>query len=811
MVHSAEHALKAMDFAIPEIDRMNIVVLGPSGSSARETVRLVMIFGKARPCEPEKMLKAIGDSIRQTRRGARTFYSDAKGQAQSMCFADKRTVLIGPAAALEKCLDETRESHPGPTANALNLAAAKRLLVAGANIELVRELAEQFLRAAEEDLDKPAPPNVGELTTKVRKLLRALPPLLRASYATVTVDACDESRADLRLSFATEEESRAGERAVKTVGELIRDLSKLRNVLAAEVGPDFEDSWTGIITLFTKRMIDSPKAASVSRDGGTLTVHILLEPIFATLIELRPTGAAKIALAADRITSTNNLHRIALAMHVYHDRHGTLPPAAIHGRDGKPLLSWRVAILPDLGEEALYREFKLDQPWDSPHNKKLLARIPKVYVSPRGAARESSTTYYQVFHGKGAAFEGTRGVNLQDFPDGIANTLLVVEAGEPVPWTQPKDLDFAPDRAPPRLKGPFKSFVQAAFADGSVRTIKSNISETVLRALITRNGGEVLGDTPPSYKEQRPLSRAEAALERGDVDLAISCYGEALHVDPKNADAYYYRGNLYGMKAENNRAIADYTEALRLNPKFFLAYLNRAAAYRKRGEFDKAIADLSEAIPLEYAHPAAYIFKSKAYRDRGDAYLHKGQYDKAIADFTEAIQMDSKYAEAYDSRGTAYATKGELDRALADYTEAIRLDPKWAPACYNRGVTWWKKGNWDQALGDYSEAIRRDPRFAAAYLNRGVAYDRRKEYDAAIADYTKAIQLDPKYFEAYLDRGMAHGKKQEYDEAVADFSEAIRLNPKSALAYESRAHVYRALGNETDAARDDQKVKELSK
>jgi hypothetical protein len=58
-------------------------------------------------------------------------------------------------------------------------------------------------------------------------------------------------------------------------------------------------------------------------------------------------------------------------------------------------------------------------------------------------------------------------------------------------------LTEAPDRAPPRLKGPFKSFVLAAFADGSVYTIKSNISETVLRALITRNGGEELGDTPP--------------------------------------------------------------------------------------------------------------------------------------------------------------------------------------------------------------------------------------------------------------------------------------------------------------------------
>jgi hypothetical protein len=262
--------------------------------------------------------------------------------------------------------------------------------------------------------------------------------------------------------------------------------------------------------LFAKRMIDSPKTVSISREVGTVSVHIPLEPIFATLIELRPIFAAKMALAAERVTSTNNLHQIALAMHIYHDRKGALPPAAIYSRDGKPLLSWRVAILPDLGEIApyrelkldqLYREFKLDQPWDSPHNQRLLARMPKVFAPPRGASREHYTTYYQVFHGNGAAFEGTRGVSLQDFPDGRANTLLVVEAGDPVPWTRPQDFTFSPDQPLPRLKGPFTTksfpFVLAAFADGSFHTIPSNGSDTLLRALITRNGGEVLGDTPP--------------------------------------------------------------------------------------------------------------------------------------------------------------------------------------------------------------------------------------------------------------------------------------------------------------------------
>jgi tetratricopeptide (TPR) repeat protein len=187
------------------------------------------------------------------------------------------------------------------------------------------------------------------------------------------------------------------------------------------------------------------------------------------------------------------------------------------------------------------------------------------------------------------------------------------------------------------------------------------------------------------------LNRAEEAVAKGDVDLAITCYGEVVRLDPNNADAYYYRGNLYRLKGENDEAVADYTEAIRLNPDLFLAYVNRAAAHKRKGEPDQAIADFSEAIRRNYPGPGSVVFMSKAYRDRGDAYVEKGEYDKAIADFSEAIRLGSEYADAYDSRGTAYGAKGQLDRALADFNQAIRLDPKCAGAYYNRGLTYWKR------------------------------------------------------------------------------------------------------------------------
>src|SRR6266852_6426149 len=181
-------------------------------------------------------------------------------------------------------------------------------------------------------------------------------------------------------------------------------------------------------------------------------------------------------------------------MHNYQSRHGRLPPAVVYGKDGKALHSWRVLLLPFLEQGELYDQFRLDEPWDSPHNRRLLVRMPIVYGPFQGGtAAEPHTTFYQVFMGKGAAFEGSEGMRLaDDFPDGSSATFLIVEAAAAVPWTKPEDLPYAPDKQLPELGGISKDGFRAAFADGSVCFINKNVSEATLRGLITRNGGEKL-------------------------------------------------------------------------------------------------------------------------------------------------------------------------------------------------------------------------------------------------------------------------------------------------------------------------------
>ncbi|MBV9126015.1 MAG: DUF1559 domain-containing protein, partial [Planctomycetes bacterium] len=84
--------------------------------------------------------------------------------------------------------------------------------------------------------------------------------------------------------------------------------------------------------------------------------------------------ALRVRRSNERIQSINNLKQIALAFHSMNDTYNFMPPAAICGKDGRPLLSWRVAILPYIEQQNLYNQFRLDEPWDSPTNKKLLAQ-----------------------------------------------------------------------------------------------------------------------------------------------------------------------------------------------------------------------------------------------------------------------------------------------------------------------------------------------------------------------------------------------------------------------------------------------------
>ncbi len=170
-----------------------------------------------------------------------------------------------------------------------------------------------------------------------------------------------------------------------------------------------------------------------------------------------------------------------------------MPTNAIYDKNGKPLLSWRVAILPFIEQDNLYKQFHLDEPWDSDHNKKLSYAIPKIYLLPGDTKKhELPSTYYQAFVGPHAAFEGKTALRIPNsFPDGTSNTVWTAEAAEAVPWTKPDDIVYDPKKMP-KLGFHFGDRRNVGFVDGSVRALKKTIPESTWHLLIQRDDGQVI-------------------------------------------------------------------------------------------------------------------------------------------------------------------------------------------------------------------------------------------------------------------------------------------------------------------------------
>jgi hypothetical protein len=203
--------------------------------------------------------------------------------------------------------------------------------------------------------------------------------------------------------------------------------------------------------------------------------------------------------------STANLVAISQALRMYNHIHNTLPSAGFNDLDKPPrerraLLSWRVAILPYLGQlppfgQDLYSRFRLNEPWDGPNNLKLLEQMPATYKLPGDDKTPPGYTHYQVFVGNGAAFDRTEGYFIPvHFPDGLDQTILVVEAEKAVPWTKPEDVDFDPNKPMlPLMSRYFRRGFHVLMASGTIRLVDPKVSENTFKAAITRNGGDALG------------------------------------------------------------------------------------------------------------------------------------------------------------------------------------------------------------------------------------------------------------------------------------------------------------------------------
>jgi hypothetical protein len=219
-------------------------------------------------------------------------------------------------------------------------------------------------------------------------------------------------------------------------------------------------------------------------------------------------GVEQVTAAVQEVGETaqsqQNLQRIGTAVQQYENAQAALPNNSYQpqpGQQPRPLLSWRVHLLPYLGQNALYQQFKLDEPWDSRNNIRLVNQMPDVYGSPEARKKAGlGKTFYRGFSGPRGIFEGPTAnrpnprLTAANIPDGTSITILIVDAGEAVEWTKPDDIDFSPNKPRPTFGGAYPTlpFALVLMADGTVHQMRKDVPDDTLRKLIDRADGAVI-------------------------------------------------------------------------------------------------------------------------------------------------------------------------------------------------------------------------------------------------------------------------------------------------------------------------------
>ena len=239
------------------------------------------------------------------------------------------------------------------------------------------------------------------------------------------------------------------------------------------------------------------------RPAKSNTVYIILAVCLAAMIPmmcicvgllLPAVQAAR--EAARRMSCSNNIKQIGLAMHNYHSEYKQLPPAFTVDADGNPLHSWRTVLLPFMEQQALYEQIDMSKPWDDPVNIAFGETVIPGYACPSVSQTPNMTTYLAVVDASGI-MSGSTATAFPNVVDGLSNTIMVVEAdsGLAVPWMKPQDIDMSQflDAGSVRDSGGHQGGAHVLMGNGAVKFVTDSADPTLRRSLISKAGNEEIG------------------------------------------------------------------------------------------------------------------------------------------------------------------------------------------------------------------------------------------------------------------------------------------------------------------------------
>ncbi|WP_417397192.1 DUF1559 domain-containing protein [Gimesia chilikensis] len=271
---------------------------------------------------------------------------------------------------------------------------------------------------------------------------------------------------------------------------MIRQFQATRGNLNRPLQPNEESYLTRLENAFTETQV-------TQNDTRVTFSSVFKQDLLSQMVDLTIPAILQARAAAQRSRSKYNIKLIVLALHNYYERHHHFPPAIVMGPDGKTPHSWRVELLPYLDQQALYDEYRMNEPWNSEHNLKIAETVVPVFSHP-SSSKPANTGYFVVV-GDGTAFNNKQGVSFKEITDGTSNTIAVVEAKRDVPWTKPEDISYDGKKLPqfggffenPPVNGqPATGVYFVGLCDGRVRMLQDNMDEELLKSLLTIADGK---------------------------------------------------------------------------------------------------------------------------------------------------------------------------------------------------------------------------------------------------------------------------------------------------------------------------------
>lgn len=477
---------------VAAIDRVSVTIEPPMGINPQ----YVVVLNSSEPILLESFRAELTQHTVPGELLGRPLLESQQAFAPSLCLADDRTLLVGPKLYLKRLLRGV-DGTGTELSEAMQAEGGDENHLHGA---IVMTPLKPMLDLARSQV-------TAETEQEAVVMLEGISLLKRATLAVdlsgnrstaLTVHTNDAAAADrleelmadglfwFRKEFQSDEKfSELRNHPEPTARAFVSYIDRMFDMQAKRMSTLRRDGDAFVI--------DSFAPGYTSEMGATMTIGVLVALLLPAVQAARE--------AARRNQSMSHLKQILLALHNYAADHGHLPAQAIYAPDGTPLLSWRVAILPYLEKQALYDRFKLDEPWDSPHNRSLLGEMPEIYNDPSSIRppTDGKADYLGVA-GPAATFDGTpNGLHLAAIADGTANTLAVVQVNQAegvigVAWTKPEDYDVVANAADPAggIRSLHPGVFLGGFADGSASAIPLDTDPDTLRKLMTADGGEVV-------------------------------------------------------------------------------------------------------------------------------------------------------------------------------------------------------------------------------------------------------------------------------------------------------------------------------